>query len=160
MRIRTAVLEDLEKIAEVESVCFPEAEAATREDIEKRLLCYPNHFWLLEDEDRLVGFVNGMVTDQEHLTDKMYEDASMHNEKGLWQMIFGVDTVPAYRRKGHAQRLLTHVIEEARKQGRKGLVLTCKDHMVHYYAKFGFLDEGISESEHGGVSWHEMRLTF
>lgn len=37
--------------------------------------------------------------------------------------------------------------------------MTCKDHLVHYYAKFGFVDEGISTSEHGGVSWHEMRYT-
>lgn len=44
--------------------------------------------------------------------------------------------------------------------GRKGLVLTCKDHLVHYYAKFGFENEGISESEHGGVRWNQMRLKF
>ncbi len=44
--------------------------------------------------------------------------------------------------------------------GRKGLVLTCKDHLVHYYAKFGFENEGVSESEHGGVRWNQMRLKF
>ncbi len=38
---------------------------------------------------------------------------------------------------------------------------SCKDKLVHYYAKFGFRDEGISEkSVHGGVVWHQMRLTF
>lgn len=160
MEIRTAILEDLDRITEVESVCFPEAEAANRESLEKRLTCYPNHFWLLEDGDVLVGFVNGMVTDISHLADEMFENASMHNENGRWQMIFGLDTIPAYREKGCAKRLLDHVIEESRKQGRKGLVLTCKDHLVHYYARFGFVDEGISGSEHGGVVWHEMRLTF
>lgn len=49
---------------------------------------------------------------------------------------------------------------DAKEQGRKGLVLTCKDKMVHFYAKFGFVDEGISNSEHGGMVWHEMRLVF
>ena len=43
---------------------------------------------------------------------------------------------------------------------RKGLVLTCKDRLVHYYACFGFVDEGISDSTHGNVEWHQMRLTF
>ncbi|MDO5520947.1 MAG: GNAT family N-acetyltransferase, partial [bacterium] len=43
---------------------------------------------------------------------------------------------------------------------RKGLVLTCKERLVHYYATFGFVDQGISDSEHGGVVWHEMRITF
>ena len=47
-----------------------------------------------------------------------------------------------------------------KKQERKGLVLTCKDHLVHYYAKFGFENEGVSESEHGGVKWNQMRLKF
>ena len=45
--------------------------------------------------------------------------------------------------------------------GRDGLVLTCKDKLVNYYAKFGFVNEGKSEnSQHGGVSWNQMRLTF
>ena len=49
---------------------------------------------------------------------------------------------------------------DARAQGRRGLVLTCKDRLVHYYAKFGFVSEGVSSSTHGGVVWYQMRLTF
>ena len=75
-------------------------------------------------------------------------------------MIFGVDTLPEYRGKGYAGILINKMIEMAKKENREGLVLTCKDHLVNYYAKFGFIDEGISESNHGGVVWHEMRLTF
>ena len=75
-------------------------------------------------------------------------------------MIFGVDTIPAYRRRGCAEKVLNQVIEDTRKAGRKGLVLTCKDKLVHYYAKFGFVSEGVSQSEHGGVVWYQMRLTF
>lgn len=51
-------------------------------------------------------------------------------------------------------------IADARAQGRKGLVLTCKDRLVHYYAKLGFVSEGVSGSTHGGVVWYQMRLTF
>lgn len=90
----------------------------------------------------------------------MYAKADLHNEDGAWQMIFGVNTIPAYRKHGYAGELLKCAIEDARKHGRKGLVLTCKDHLVHYYAKFGFENEGISESEHGGVRWNQMRLKF
>ncbi len=108
----------------------------------------------------MIGFVNGMVTDEPDLRDEMYEDASLHNENGAWQMIFGVDTIPEYRCRGCAAALLNHVIFEAKAQGRKGLVLTCKDKLVHYYAKFGFVSEGISGSTHGNVVWHQMRLSF
>ena len=160
MNIRLGKIEDLKALAEVEARCFPAVEAATEKDFERRLSVYPNHFWLLEDEGKLIGFVNGMVTDEAELTDEMYENADMHNENGNWQMIFGVNTIPEYRRQGCAEKVLNRVISDARAQGRKGLVLTCKDKLVHYYAKFGFENEGVSESTHGGVVWYKMRLTF
>lgn len=161
MLIRTATIKDLDAVTAVEAECFPPAEAATRKDFEGRLSVYANHFWLMFEGDKLISFVDGFVTDQEDLTDEMYENAEMHDENGKWQMIFGVNTVPAYRKKGYAGQLLERAISDAREQGRTGLVLTCKDKLVHYYAKFGFFDEGVSEkSTHGNVVWHQMRLTF
>ena len=144
MRIRTAVPTDLQEIVKIEAECFPAAEAATKVSIAERLAVYPNHFWVQLDGVR----------------DEMYEDASLHNENGAWQMIFGVDTIPEYRCRGCAAALLNHVIGEAKAQGRKGLVLTCKDKLVHYYAKFGFVSEGVSGSTHGNVVWYQMRLRF
>ena len=161
MRIRTAVMADLTAVTAVEAACFPEAEAAKEQDFFERLKVYPNHFWLLEDEGgNLISFVNGLVTDEPSLQDEMYSDASFHNEQGAWQMIFGVNTLPEYRRKGLAGQVLQRVIADAREQGRKGCVLTCKEALLHYYAAFGFVNEGVSESVHGGGVWYEMRLTF
>ncbi len=158
--LRMAVLEDAKEIAAVEAECFPAAEAATERSIRERLEVYPNHFWLLTDEEKIVGFVNGMVTEEPDLTDEMYENAGMHREDGRWQMIFGVDTIPEYRRRGCAGRLLRQAIADARAQGRDGLVLTCKERLIPYYARFGFRNEGISESVHGNAVWYQMRLSF
>ena len=161
MHIRTAALADLAAVTAVEAACFPAAEAATEADFAKRLAVYPNHFWLMEDNNgSLVSFVNGLVTDEPHLRDEMYADAGLHNENGAWQMIFGVNTLPAYRRQGLAEQVLRQVIEDAKAQGRKGCVLTCKEKLLHYYGKLGFVNEGGSQSTHGGVVWYEMRLTF
>lgn len=52
------------------------------------------------------------------------------------------------------------MINMARQENRKGLVLTCKDRLVPYYSKFGFKNEGVSSSVHGGVVWYQMRLEF
>lgn len=160
MILRTATARDLDALTAVEAACFPAAEAATREELAERLRAYGDHFWLLFDGETLVSFVDGMVTDLPNLTDEMYADTSFHDENGAWQMIFGVNTLPAYRKQGFAGRLLERAIADAKAQGRKGLVLTCKDRLVHYYAKFGFVNEGVSESVHGGVTWYQMRLTF
>ena len=95
------------------------------------------------------------------LTDEMYAKASMHDENGAWQMLFGLNTLPEYRKNGYAGELLHRAVEDARKQGRKGAVLTCKQRLVDYYAKFCFVDEGVTDkSVHGGVVWHQMRITF
>lgn len=161
MIIKHATKEDIEAIAAVEAECFPPAEAATEKDFVGRVENYGNHFWLMFDEEKLIAFVDGFVTDESDLTDEMYEKAAMHNENGAWQMIFGVNTLPDYRRQGLAGELIRRAVDDARRQGRKGLVLTCKEKLVHYYAKFGFEDEGISEkSTHGNVEWHQMRLLF
>ena len=160
MKIRTATIADIDAIAKVESLCLPQAEAATREQIAERVKAYGNHFWLMLDEGKLIAIVDGMVTDEADLTDEMYEKADMHNEQGQWQMIFGVNTIPEYRRNGYAGELIKRAIADAKEQGRKGLVLTCKDKLVRYYAKFGFENEGVSESEYGNVVWNQMRLEF
>lgn len=160
MEIRKATIHDLKAITAVEAECFPEAEAATEDDFKERLLMYANHFWLLYEKDQLITFVNGMVTDEADLRDEMYHEASLHNEKGKWQMIFGVNTIPSQRRKGYGEKVLRQVIEDARNEGREGLVLTCKEALIGYYAKLGFQNEGISQSVHGNVTWYQMRLRF
>ena len=160
MEIRTATIADLAQIAAVEAECFPAAEAATKEEFAERIKYYGNHFWLMFEGEKLIAFVDGFVTDKPDLTDEMYERAEMHDENGAWQMIFGVNTIPAYRKHGYAGQLLQWAIEDARKQGRKGLVLTCKEKLIAYYAKFGFVNEGISESVHGNVIWYQMRYKF
>ena len=124
MEIRTAALQDLDAVAAVEAACFPAVEAATKEEFAERLRYYGSHFWLMFDGGNLIGFVDGMATDQADLTDDLYEQAALHNERGAWQMIFGVNTLPAYRRQGVAAALIRRAIADARAQGRKGLVLT------------------------------------
>ncbi len=158
--LRTATMADLERVSALEALCFPAAEAAGRASFEARLAAYPECFWLLMEGEELLSFVNGMATDEPDLRDEMYDKAELHRPDGRWQMIFGVNTHPDHRRQGLAESVLRHAIDDARAHGRAGLVLTCKDRLVHYYAKLGFVDEGPSDSTHGGAAWHQMRYTF
>ena len=119
MVIKYATEEDIAAIAAVEAECFPPAEAATEKEFIDRVKYYGNHFWLMYEAEKLIAFVDGFVTDEPDLTDEMYEKATLHDETGAWQMIFGVNTIPAYRKHGYAGELIHRAIEDAKKQGRK-----------------------------------------
>ena len=157
MLIRTATIEDLDAIARVEAICFPPAEAATREEFAQRLLHYADHFWLLFEGEELVSFVDGFVSDEEELTDEMFENAGLHREAGSYQMIFGVNTLPAFRGRGYATRLLQQVIADAKRDGRQAVILTCKEALLGFYERLGFEKEALSSSTHGGAVWYQMR---
>ncbi len=161
MEIRHATKHDISAISEVEAKCFPPSEAASEKAFTQRVENYGNHFWLMYENDKLIAFVDGFVTDESDLTDEMFADATMHNENGAWQMIFGVNTLPEYRNNGYASELLRRAVDEAKEQGRKGVVLTCKDKLLPFYARLGFVDEGVTDkSTHGNAVWHQMRIIF
>ena len=160
MEIRKGTIDDLEAVAVVEARCFPPEQAATREQFRDRLQTYPEGFWLLWDGEILVGFLDGMVSDSPELTDAMFDDASLHEPRGDWQMIFGLNTIPEYRNRGCAGQLIRQCIHDAEIEGRRGVVLTCLEEKIPYYEKFGFRNEGVSESVHGGAVWYLMRITF
>ena len=158
--IRNAKKEEAALLAQIEAECFPAAEAASKQDIEARMDVFEDCFFVAETNGKIVGFINGAVAKEASLPDQMYHDASLHDPNGAYQTVFGLDVLPAYRRNGIAGRLLERMIHHARECQRKGVVLTCKDHLVHYYAGFGFKHCGVADSTHGGAKWNEMKLLF
>lgn len=159
-RIRGVKKEDLDAVTRVESECFPAAEAAGRESFRQRIETFPECFFVAEKDGAVIGFINGCATDEKTIRDEMYEDSSLHRNDGAYQSIFGLDVVPKYRNQGIAAALMEHLITDAGKKGRKGLILTCKERLIHYYEKFGYVNCGISGSVHGGAVWYDMILEF
>ncbi len=155
--IRHAVLQDLKMISELENSCFPKSEAASEKDLYQRIQVFPENFWFVEHDGRIISMINGMVTDIPDLTDEMYENADMHDKNGAWQMLFSVVTHPGFQKMGYAGRLMNQVIQDSVKANRKGIVLTCKEKLIGFYEKFGFVNEGISVSVHGNTVWYQMR---
>lgn len=155
---------ELEEIAKVEIICFPAAEAASPESIQQRAAAFPESFLVAEEDapvqGRIVGFIDGCITDRTTISDDMFEDVSAHCPNGAYQAIFGLDVLPDCRRQGIAASLMNTLIEASRAAGRKGLILTCKDRLIHYYEKFGYRNMGVSQSVHGGAVWYDMILEF
>lgn len=158
--IRNVTIDDLDEVTAVEAACFPAAEAAGRESFQKRIETFPECFFAAVRDGRIIGFINGCATDERTIRDEMFEDSSLHKKDGAYQSIFGLDVLEEYRREGVAAKLMEHLIGDARGKGRKGLILTCKDRLIHYYAKFGYKNLGVSASVHGGAVWYDMLLEF
>ena len=108
----------------------------------------------------MISVEDGPVTAGRDVIDGMYSDIAFHDKNGRWQMIFGVETHPSFRRTGVATLALTSFLEYAAKIGLEGAVLTCKEELIGYYEKFGFINEGLSSSVHGGSKWYQMRVKF
>ncbi|RKJ05829.1 GNAT family N-acetyltransferase [bacterium D16-54] len=156
--IRQVMPEDLDAVARVEAVCFPEAEAAARASFAQRIQAFPESFFVAEKDGQIVGFINGCVTDERMIRDEMFEDTAYHKPDGAYQSIFGLDVAPEWQHRGLAGDLMKHLIEDARKRGRKGLILTCKEHLIGFYERFGYRSLGVSQSVHGGAVWYDMIL--
>lgn len=156
-RIRKVEEADLKEVAKIEAQCFPAAEAASYQDFLDRFQTCRNSFFVAESEDgALMGFCNGCVADNDDLSDDLYHDSSKHDENGAYQMIFGLDTLPAYRGQGVGQALMCHMIKSAGQRGKKAVILTCKEHMIPFYERIGYEFIQKADSNHGGAVWYKM----
>lgn len=160
IKIRRIALEDLDAVTEVEARCFSEAEAATKASLKQRIKAFPESFFVAEIEGKIIGFINGCVINETAIYDELFNNATLHDPEGDYQTVFGLDVIPEYRNQGIAAKLMDHMIEVSRQEGRKGIILTCKDKLIDYYTKFGYVNKGISKSVHGGSKWYDMILVF
>ena len=159
--IRPVKEEDLKKVAEVEALCFPAAEAAGYEDFMERYKTCKNSFFVAETEDgEIAGFCNGCCADTDYLADALYHDATLHNPDGDYQMIFGLDVNPKFQKQGIGEALMRHMVKSAGERDKKAVVLTCKDHMIPFYKRIGYEYIELSDSTHGGAKWHKMMYRF
>lgn len=156
--IRNACAQDAAAVAAIEALCFPAAEAASAATIAARIAAFPAYFFVAEENGALIGFVNGCVTNSPIIEDELFQDPSRHIPSGTHAAIFGLDVVPKRRRQGVAAQLMRHFISEAQRQGQRHVILTCKKHLIRYYETFGYANNGLSQSIHGGAEWYDMTL--
>lgn len=158
--IRHAVADDIAKIAEVEEKCFPPSEAATIKSFFERFMAFPECFLVAEADGKVVGHINGCVTDSPKLIDALYHNTALHLPNGPWQTVFGIAVLPEYQHQGIARELMGKFKEETKARGKEGIILTCKDEKMGFYESLGFTYDGVSASSHGGARWNDMILKF
>lgn len=155
---RSVRTEETDEAAALEQKCFPPNEACAPQFMKERIQAAAEIFLVAVDRGngRIAGFLNGIATEEKHLRDEVFIDASLHDPRGKNIMLTGLAVLPDYRGQGLARELVEHYVQRERQKGRKRLVLTCLEEKVEMYRKFGFQDMGLSESLWGGEEWHEM----
>jgi ribosomal protein S18 acetylase RimI-like enzyme len=159
LRFRNATLADLERCFEIETVSYAGDEAASRDKIRKRIETYPQGFLVLENEREITGFINCGCAHRVELDDEAFKELVGHDPDGAHVVIMSVVVHPDYQRRGMAGRLMRRFIDDMKTLGKTDIFLICQHELIPMYASHGFMHLGSSNSDHGGLSWHEMSLT-
>jgi len=106
--IRIVKEQDLARCFEIESVSYAGDEAATKNKILKRILCYPEGFIVLENKSEIIGFINSGATHKVELSDEDFKELIGHDPMGKHIVVMSVVVHPDYQRKGYASMLLEH----------------------------------------------------
>lgn len=159
VNIRIVNEQDLDRCFEIESVSYSGDEAATKDKILKRIKTYPEGFIVLENDTEIVGFINSGATQKVELSDEEFKELIGHDPEGKHIIILSVVIHPDYQGKGMASKLMNSFISNMKALGKSDIFLICQTELIDMYARYGFVNLGISDSDHGGMSWNEMSLS-
>ena len=156
---RKVSMSDLDRCYAIESEAYEGDEAATREKIATRIQQYSEGFLCAELDGVLIGFINSGCAWDVVMSDEEFKELVGHDDAAPNVVIMSVVLDPAYQRKGYAGLMMRAFISAMREKGKKTIHLMCKTHHVELYRKFGYVYIKPSESDHGGMAWHEMIMT-
>lgn len=157
INIRNAKIGDLHSIINIENQCFLPSEAASSENITKRINEFPEGFLVAESNQEIVGILNCGCVIEEDISKEELKSLIGHDPNGHYMVVFGLAVSPNHRKKGIAYALLDEL--RSRFNNKKGVLLLCKEELIPYYEKYGFINQGKSKSSHGGFSWFQMKYS-
>lgn len=113
-------------------------------------------FIVAEKADEILGYINGPIIAQPFITDDLFKEINENPKRGGYQSILGLAVSKQARGQGIAKILIEEMEELSVYNEREGITLTCKQELISFYERLGFVNHGLSESQHGGVSWYNL----
>ncbi|MDR5758747.1 GNAT family N-acetyltransferase [Caballeronia sp. LZ035] len=156
---RQATPTDIDRCYEIETSAYEGDEAATREKIATRIGQYPQGFIVMEQDGRVIGFINGGCAHDVVMSDEAFKELIGHDPAAPNVVIMSVVIDPACQGHGHASLMMRTFVAHMTAMGKKTIHLMCKDRHVALYERLGYRYVRPSSSDHGGMAWHEMVMT-
>ncbi len=156
IQLRNVQSIDLEPLLFIENEGFSKEEAATKEAFVERIQLIPDTFIVAVREGELIGYINGPIISQPYITDDLFGRIKKNPATGGFQSVLGLAVSKHVRNQGIAKILIDKMEELVVENQREGITLTCKQELVTFYERLGFVNHGVSDSQHGGVRWYNM----
>lgn len=155
---RNAKPTDATRCFEIETDAYEGDEAASLAKIAKRIGTYPEGFLILEIDGQVVGFINCGCAYNVEMSDEEFKELIGHDPDAPNVVIMSVVVDPEQQGKGYSKALLVEFEKCMRGRGKAAIHLMCKEQHVQLYEKFGYVYQQPSDSDHGGMVWHEMSM--
>ncbi|NWK83954.1 GNAT family N-acetyltransferase [Staphylococcus sp. GSSP0090] len=153
---RNVAMSDLNTILKIENHGFSPEEAASKEALINRINFIKDTFIVADYHGDIAGYINGPVINQPFITDDLFDESIKNAIHGGYIAILGLVVAENYRKQGLAGKLLNHLEHLAIEQERQGITLTCKASLISFYEQYGYINHGVSESQHGGMQWFNL----
>ncbi|CAO3609029.1 unnamed protein product [Mucor hiemalis] len=164
-----ATLGDLDIVNEYEQNSYHPDEAASREQLERRIgyasSSGPELFTVARnaENDKVVAFLCNTLTTADFITD---ESMSVHEPNGKTICLHSVCVSPDYRKQGIATKLLANWIgqlkqinkEQANDKKYTRIALLSRPRLIGLYESVGFKNIGVSKVVHGPEPWIDCVL--
>lgn len=158
IHIRQAQASDLDGSYQVEVACFPENQAASKAAMQKRLHIFPSGYLVATVDDQVIGHINSAAIVKNDIHDARLKAMEGHDPKGKNLVIFSLAVHPDYQGKRIAQLLMNDYIMSAKDDHKESILLLCKEQLIGFYKRFGFVNRGVSQATFANTQWYEMAL--
>lgn len=147
MIIRRVTMDDLGEVVNLESAAFKMTKEQTRNDMVGRIENYPDTFLVAQEDDKVIGHIFGPTFNKRYIEDELYFENHPNQKDDRYQMVLSLAVLPEYRKQGVATKLIEAMTQEARKQNRQAISLTCLPKLIKFYEKRGFHNEGKTSDD-------------
>lgn len=147
MIIRRVTMDDLEEVVNLESAAFKMTKEQTKNDMMGRIENYPDTFLVAQEDGKVIGHIFGPAFNKRYIEDELYFENHPNQKDDRYQMVLSLAVLPEYRKQGVATKLIEAMTQEARKQNRQVISLTCLPKLIKFYEKRGFHNEGKTSDD-------------